>query len=242
MSPPESSPLSIACLLCGEETPRALHFMLPMLKTYLKREWRVENDAPERAALRIVNLDHPEGEALLASFGPGEHAVGCALRPRQFAPGTIHRALRGYEMLSALKEIERAAAQPAVAVASAGESPASSSQKSGEPVRAAASVAASDHARGFQLAFWPEEFQDWPRDWWSILACLRSRRLSEAELIQELNLPQITVTRCLEKLQSLSAVVVTYDREAIAAAAPKRPERPWRKLGARLVGLLGGRS
>ena len=75
MSPPESSPLSIACLLCGEETPRALHFMLPMLKTYLKREWRVENDAPERAALRIVNLDHPEGEALLASFGPGWREV-----------------------------------------------------------------------------------------------------------------------------------------------------------------------
>ena len=226
-------PLSIACLLCGEETPRALHFILPMLTSYLKREWQVESGAPERAALRIVNLDHPEGQALLDSFGPEHRAVGCALRPRQFAPGTIHRALRGYEILSALKEIERADVQPAASATV-------SAQAAPEVVAAAAAVAESDQARGFRLVYWPEDFQDWPRAWWSVLACLRNRRLSEAELVRELNLPPVTVAQCLETLQGISAVMVTYDMQAIAS--PQRAERPWRSLGARLVSLLGGRA
>jgi hypothetical protein len=209
---------TIACLHCDDDAIRSLQIILPMLKSYLGHDWTVDASNPRQAALRVVNLDHPEGAGILASLGP--NAVGCSVHPRQHAPGTIHfRPFRGYELLSVLKEIER--------TGMGGEA---------REQATAAHALEEDRSRSFKLAYWPDEFEQWPRDWWRILASLRQRRLSTAALAQQLNLPPETVAECLDRLLRIHAVTVEFDRNAIVE--PRLETGLWSKLSTRIVGLL----
>jgi hypothetical protein len=213
-----STSATIACLHCDDDAVRSLQVVLPMLKTWLAHDWSVDAHNSQQATLRVVNLDHPEGAALLASLGP--NAVGCSVHPRQHAPGTIHfRPFRGYELLATLKEIER--------TGMGGEAR--------EPETAAHALE-EDRSRTFKLAYWPDEFEQWPRDWWRILASLRQRRLSTAALTQHLGLPAETVAECLDRLLRIHAVTVEFDRNALVE--PRLESGLWSKLSTRIVGLL----
>lgn len=210
----------IACLSCEEDALHSLRILIGMLKPYLACDWHIHEDAAQPAALYLVNLDCPQGPALLDSFGSGVRALGCSLHPRQHPAGTIHyRPFRSYELLSVLKEIERV--------------------KYGDGAGTKASARQTleeDTTRRFKLTYWPDEFEDWPRPWWPILASLRWRRLSVAALADELDLPRHTVAECLDRLLSLHAVTVEYDMQAMME--PRREPGILRKLGERLVGLL----
>lgn len=209
---------TIACLHCDDDAIRSLQVILPMLKPYLAHSWTVDTSQSGQAVLRLVNLDHPEGAASLASFD--SYAMGCSLHPRQHAPGTIHcRPFRGYELLSVLKEIER--------TGFGGEA---------RDQATAAHALEEDRSRSFKLAYWPDEFEQWPRAWWQILASLRQRRLSAAALAQQLKLPSETVVECLDRLLRINAVTVEFDRHALVE--PRQETGLWSKLSTRIAGLL----
>lgn len=212
------TPAAIACLYCDDDAVRSLRAILTMLKPSLGRDWEVKSSVSHHAALHLVNLDHPEGAAALASLDAGTRAIGCALHPRRHPPGTIHyRPFRSYELFSTLKQIERLDTLAA-------------------PGNGAATPAEEDQARSFKLTYWPDEFEKWPHEWWPVLASLRSSRLNASALAQQLNLSAGTVNQCLDRLQRLHAVDVEFDRKQ--ASAPREVAGVWQKLGSRLAGLL----
>lgn len=225
---PASTPMSpsITCLLCPENHVLSLSSILVMLKPYLSRVWRAEQEDTDRAALQVVNLDHPDGPALLQMLGGiGPRVLACAQRPRQHQPGTIHRPFRGYEILAALKELERVGFHGA-AVGDA----------------SAVRRLENDRDRSFQLRSWPTDFEKQPREWWRILASLRGRRLTMAQLSQQLQLSRATVAECLDWLLHANAVSVEFDMNAAAATAKSGKISLLNRVSSRIMDKLWRRA
>lgn len=223
-----STPMSpsVVCLLCPENHVLSLGSILVMLKPYLSRVWRAEPGETGQAVLRIVNLDHPDGPALLQQLGGiGPRVLACAQRPRQHAPGTVHRPFRGYEILAALKELERIGFHGA----SVGDA-------------SAVRRLETDRDRSFQLRSWPTDFEKQPREWWRILASLRARRLTMAQLSQQLQLSRATVAECLDWLLHANAVSVEFDMDAAAATAKSGMASLLNRVGSHIMDKLRRRA
>ena len=99
---------TISCLLFEDDHVRALESMLLLIRRYLQPGWTVEaGTAATEAQVVLVNADHPDATALLGSLSHLPQVVGASTRPRDHAPGTLHRPFKPYEMMATLKEAER---------------------------------------------------------------------------------------------------------------------------------------
>ncbi|WP_217990248.1 hypothetical protein [Pseudomonas indica] len=214
------SELSVTCLLFDEDQLKALLSILPLIRKYLDREWQVDTDPSSVSDVVVVNLDDSAGGPLLeALVGKGVHAVGCARHPRLHVAGTLHRPFRGYEVLALLQEGERRAFDR------------SRSRPSRRDLES--------EVRRFALAEWPAEFREWPKEWWRVLAAIRTHCLSTAQIAQRCDLPEAEVMACLDILQERKAVSVRVDIEILDSAKGGRRPGFWRRIGARVSDLLG---
>jgi len=204
---------SITCLLFDEAQSMALTSVVSMLAQYLTQSWEVDTEWSPSSRIVLINLDHVDHAARMAALtGSSIRLVGCAERPRQHAPGAIHRPFRAYEILSLLKEYER----------TTGAAPATK-----EPL--------GEDARSFRLVAWPFDFLSWPREWWQVMAAIRTRSMSLQQIAEDCAIDPRQVALCLERLLTLDAATVRYDVAALdAALARKRRKGFWRRIGAQV--------
>jgi hypothetical protein len=91
-------PWRLGCVGFSQADHDALRCCLSRLQPYLHAPWElVEN--PDRADLCLASLDTSPP---ITSDHP--RVVGCAQRPREHAPGTLHRPLRVPQLLALLTE------------------------------------------------------------------------------------------------------------------------------------------
>lgn len=202
----------LACPNFGADEIKALRSMFSLLQQHLKQPWEIVQDA--EADLLIVNLDNGSPDSL----PPEVPVIGCALKPRQYPRGTLHRPLRAGELLALLTE----QAAPALAPA--------------EPSRLAADSLAE---RRFRLLAWPAGFEQWPAGWHRVLASISRDARSPADIAARTGVPVADVRRCLDQLERdiLVDVVVSHPCPDAKATAPRTGR--WSALASR-VGLLLG--
>jgi hypothetical protein len=204
---------SITCLLFDEAQSKALGSIVSMLAQYLAQSWEVDTEWSSSSRIVLINLDHLDHAALMAALSASPASVvGCAERPRLQAPGTIHRPFRAYEILSLLKEYERTTSTtPAVKVPEA------------------------EDPRSFRLVVWPFDFLTWPREWWQVMAAIRTRSMSLRQIADDCALDPRQVALCIERLLVLDAATVKYDVATLdAALARKRHKGFWKRIGAQV--------
>lgn len=202
----------LACPNFGADEIKALRSMFSLLQQHLKQPWEIVQDA--EADLLIVNLDSGSP----GSLPPEVPVIGCALKPRQFPSGTLHRPLRAGELLALLTE-------------QAGQAPAPA-----EPRRPASQSLAE---RRFRLLAWPAGFEQWPAGWHRVLAAIARDARAPADIAARTGVPVAEVGRCLDQLESdlLVEVVVFHPGPDAKATVPSTGR--WSALVTR-VGLLLG--
>lgn len=207
----QPEPLRLGCRGFADDEIAALRRLLALIQSHLPRRWALAQ-ADESPELTIVNLD-----AEPATRADGASVVGCALRPKQHAHGTLYRPIRAYQLLSLLGGF----------------------QPRGDGRTVDGTTDRVDAWR-YRLRSWPAQAMGWPRDWWSVMAAIRGVHRSGAEIAAQTGLAHDVVAACLTELDRLSAV----DAEAVtAAAAPSPPVRErathWRELSRRVGQMLG---
>lgn len=207
-------PKTLTCLLFDEEHGRALTSIMSMIGQYLRYSWRVTDEVSHRSNVIFVNLDHPGAPALLAAAGEGRRVVGCALRPRMHAAGTVHRPFRPYEVLAVLKEAEDGI------------------------LDSNSNEALTDASRLYKLVRWPDEFREWPKAWWRILAVIRKRALSVSQIASETGVAEQAVGECLEILQQHNLVMVEFDLARLEPVKPRSSRKLWARIGERIAAML----
>ncbi len=222
---------SITCLLLDDEVVRSLSSLLMLLQKYLDKSWTVDTTVSARTGLVLVNLDETDANGSLPPIPAGTQVIGVARRPRQHAPGTIHRPLRAYEILAQLKEAERLAATH-------------DANAEGDPqADSATQVLEHDEARIFRMEYWPPQFKQWPHAWWTVMAALRNRPLSIEQIATHTGLERQTIAQCLDALLAVTAVSVKFDMSNLQQAQPPSAEKKslWKRIGSRVSTLLRSR-
>lgn len=206
-----ADPVSAFTLACPNFTAdelEATRRLLQLLGTHLKHPWRLSESA-DVADVVVLNLDGN----IHVEFNRQATITGCSRRPRQHQGGTLHRPLRGYELLALLNREGQA--------------------------RSATTVASAASDARYRLRFWPYESNHWHRSRWLVMACLRHAYHSAAEVAQRSGVPQREVTQCLDALQRIGALDsdIRSDRPHRAAMRPQRGAL--RAIAAKVGAILG---
>lgn len=204
-------PLRVACVGFARNEVDALRSLLGLLAPYVKRRCLVVDE--NEADLTLVNLDSAPLPSATAAAAP---VVGCALRPREHAKGTIHRPLRAAQVLAVLSEI-----------AAAGDG---RQEPAEDPTL----------LWRFRLHGWPLDFAALPRSWWRIYASLAGETRSVAEISTHVGLVAGEVERAVRMLGQRGLIERTVDRVVTTGRAQTR--RGWRDLASRVGLLLGFRQ
>ncbi|NCT69096.1 MAG: hypothetical protein GXC76_15820 [Rhodanobacteraceae bacterium] len=208
-NPLESVSVRIACVHFQAREVDALRRLLVLLTTHLHRPWMLVADSTH-ADVILVNLE--EGAA--APSHSGARVVGCASKPKQHARGTLYWPPRAYELLALLNEL---------------------------PPPEAASLfgaATTDAEWSYRLRSWPAQFSEWPREWWKVLAAIRTAHMSVHELELRTGVGGVEVRRCIDELERLDLLDREQERPSPQRARRAAPDG-WRKLADRLGQLLG---
>lgn len=184
----------------------SLRSLLQLLDRYLRDAWEVADG--DEGDLVLARLD-----AQPASPPPsGRPWVGCAQRPRQFAPTrAIHRPLRAAEVLAVLNDPPVDGAAGTVRAVT----PA--------PAQADAS------ARCVRLDAWPLEFRSYPDDWLRILAALSGGAQSPSALAERTGATPERVAGCLAALDKAGLLSCSEP-----PCAPTASDPPWRRFAREL--------
>lgn len=201
-------PLRIRCRDFPPEDVDALRSLLKLLKDYLKHPWTVVESG--EAEVVFVDLDHASS---LPDTGSAR-LVGCARKPREHAPGTIHRPLRAAGVLAVLSEVSAQVAdhqQPE-----------------------------DDEATEwrYRLHCWPLEFEHWSRDALRVLASISPRHRSLKEIALCTGLPRNEIAATLGLLRKMDLLERQVERRSL----PRVDEAViagWRGLAMRVGQLLG---
>jgi hypothetical protein len=207
--PSGPKPLRIVCPNFSHDEVDALRSLVGLLRPYLKHAWLVEEG--DRGEVCFVNLDAATARLPVAH---GMRVVGCSLRPRLHAQGTLHRPLRVPEILAVLSD---------VATAHAAEGTSAS--------------ATQDITYRYRLRAWPIGFERWQKPWWFVLAAIAHAEHTVEEIAERTGVPMRDVHECLSALVRLDAVDRLAQRLAGANAAP--PRGSWRSLVLRVGQALG---
>lgn len=207
--PSDPKPLRIVCPNFSHDEVDALRSLVGLLRPYLKHVWLVEEG--DRGDVCFVNLDSADSRIPATD---DQRVIGCSLRPRLHAQGTIHRPLRVPEMLAVLSD---------VATAHAAERTSTS--------------AAQDLTYRYRLRAWPIGFERWQKPWWFVLAAIAQAEHTVEEIAERTGVPLRDVHECLSTLVRLDAVDRLAQRLAGANAMP--PRGSWRSLVLRVGQALG---
>jgi hypothetical protein len=207
--PSGPKPLRIVCPNFSNDEVDALRSLVGLLRPYLKHVWLVEES--DRGDVCFVNLD---AAATHLPIAHDMRVVGCSLRPRLHAQGTIHRPLRVPEILAVLSD---------VATARAGEGTSAS--------------ATQDITYRYRLRAWPIGFERWQKPWWFVLAAIAHAEHTVEEIAERTGVPMRDVHECLSALVRLDAVDRLAQRLAGTSAMP--PRGSWRSLVLRVGQALG---
>ncbi len=200
-----------------DEEKSSLRSLLGLLRPYLRGEWSlVEHDS---AHLCLVRLDAPEPVE-----APGGRWIGCALRPREFAAGTLHRPLRAAQILNALNDaVETDTARQDVPAPA--------------PVANPAAVPQAAMSGRLRLVGWPLDFDRGPSDRIHMLAAMTAGPLHFDELADRTSVARGTLRGWLQELHD--AGLVACDQLATQDVAPAPASLGWRALIARVGHRLG---
>jgi hypothetical protein len=204
-NPPRS--FRVVCAHFSPEEIEATRRLLGLLGTNLKQRW-VLAEAGEPADVVLLNLD----QHAPVEFDRRAALAGCSQRPREHPAGTLHRPLRGYELLALLNK-EAPAAQPSH------------------------TPAVAEAAGRYRLRCWPYEANSWDVVQWRIMAAMRRTYRSAQELAEHSGATPDQVQRCIDAVNRLGALERAVDRQPAAAAAT-RPAG-LRRLAVRVGAILG---
>jgi hypothetical protein len=163
--------------------------------------------------LVLLNLDAGDTPAP----GPATHpVVGCALRPRMHAQGTIHRPLRASEILAVLSDL---------------------GERAGRPFAQHNDVGALADGR-YRLQSWPMEFEQWPEDWLGVLAAMTRSARSLRDIAERTGLALEEVDRCVALLGRQGLLDIVESRMEHATEPPQTAGR-WQQLVSKVGQILG---
>lgn len=203
---PASRTFRVACAHFSPEELEATRRLLGLLGTHLKRRWMLA-EAGESADVVLLNLD----QHAAADFDRRAALAGCSQRPREHPAGTLHRPLRGYELLALLNK----------------EAPAAQSS---------ATPAVAEAAARYRLRCWPYEANGWDVMQWRIMAAMRRTYRSVQELAVHTGATPDQVQRCIDAVSRLGALERAIDRQP--ATTTPRPAG-LRGLAVRVGAILG---
>lgn len=206
---PPSRALRIRCHDFAREDVDGLRSLLGLLKDYLKQACVVTDVGP--ADLVFVNLDRPAA----APDYPGARLVGCAVKPRLQAAGSIHRPFRAAEVLAVLSELSSACATDE-----------------------REAIDEEGNEWRYRLRCWPVEFAHWSRESWRVMATITRRHCSLQEIATRTGMARKEVASVLCLLRRMDLLDRLVERRAL----PRVDESlvpGWRGLAARVGQLLG---
>lgn len=220
-------PLVIVCLNFPADEVQSARGLLKVLGNFLPRRCEIADQG--QGDLYLVNLD-----AETQQFAPpeGAHVVGCSIKPREHAPGTIHRPIRPSAMLAVVSDF-------AEKFPSTGKSGASKPEKKTE-----------DPPGGlewnYQLLSWPLDFPQMSMESWRILAFLSRYRANLPQIVKATGLGENEVARIVRQLTDIGSIERSANNPNTPAATyaegdgePVAPPSGWRKLASRMGKLLG---
>jgi hypothetical protein len=205
------SPLKLSCPNFQEEERASLRSLLKLLAPYLRSSWELIDG--EAGDLHLFRLDG-------GAVRPPSNARrwrGCALHPRTFGSGVLHRPLRAAELLTLLNE--------------------TSAEASASP---AASREAEAASTSFRLLCWPLDFEQGPMLRIHLLAALTGSPGSIEELARRIKADRDEVARWIGEWSTQGLLV----EETVATPVPAEASVPrngngWRGLLARVGRKLG---
>ena len=204
-------PRRLYCAGFSEADRASLCSLLGLLAPYLRPPWELV-DAPAQADLCLVRLD---GDVPLAVSHP--RLAGCALHPRKFAAGTLHRPLRAPQLLALLTA-------------------------TGEELSATASGKGSDRSThavpAFRLLAWPLNAECGPRLRLHVLAALSTGPATVDALAARIGASVQEVTGFIEPLCRDGLLVAEAQAAASASLSPPAASG-WRAFMAGLGRRLG---
>lgn len=203
-------PIRIRCHGFPREDVDALRSLLGLLRDYLRQPCLVVDDEP--SDLVFVDLDHAVGEP---DATPGARVVGCAVKPRLRARGTIHRPFRAAEVLAVLSELT-----------------------AGGTDVAAGTAAGEGGEWRYRLRLWPLGFEQWPRESWKVMAAIARRHCSVPEIAARTGLAPSEIAARVAQLRKLELLDTLVERRALVRD-PETNSPSWRGLAARVGQLLG---
>ncbi len=206
---PPNRTLRIRCHRFSREDVDGLRSLLGLLGSYLKQPCTVIDAGP--ADLVFVNLDDPAAGAEASDAC----VVGCALKPRLKAAGSIHRPFRAAEVLAVLSEV------------------AVSSDSEGRD-----GLEDEGNEWRYRLRCWPVEFAHWSRESWRVMATITRRHCSLHEIATRTGLARNEVAGVLRRLRTMDLLDRLVERRALPRA-DQTLVAGWRGLAARVGQLLG---
>ncbi|PJJ99844.1 hypothetical protein CO615_03105 [Lysobacteraceae bacterium NML75-0749] len=224
--------LVIVCLNFPADEVQSARGLLKLLVNFLPG--RCEIAGPDQEGdLYLVNLDAETP----ANPPEGAYVVGCSIRPREHAPGTIHRPIRPSAMLAVVSDfVEKF---PGTDKSSAKTSGVNKPEKKTE-----------DPPGGlewnYQLLSWPLDFQQMSMESWRVLAFLSRYRASIPQIVKATELSEGEVSSIVRQLTEIGSITRSANNPNTPAATfsqgddePAAPPSGWRKLASKMGKLLG---
>lgn len=219
--------LVIVCLNFPNDEVQSARGLLKLLDNFLPRRCEIADQG--EGDIYLMNLD---AETPTAYPPEGGHVVGCSIKPRNHAPGTIHRPIRPSAMLAVVSDfVEK-----------------SPSETQGAPGKTEKKpeTAPGGLEWDYQLRSWPLDFQQMPMQSWRLMAFLSRHRATLPQIVKATGLAESEVTNLIRQLSDIGCIERNASNPNTPAATfsqgddePATPPKGWRKLASRMGKLLG---
>ncbi|PJK10165.1 hypothetical protein CO614_02675 [Lysobacteraceae bacterium NML120232] len=218
-------PLVIVCLNFPVDEVQSARGLLKVLGNFLPRRCEIADQGEGDLYLLNLDAENPQNTP-----PEGAHVVGCSMKPRDHAPGTIHRPIRPSAMLAVVSDfVEKSPG--------AAPKPGKTEKKTEEP---------RNLEWSYQLLSWPLDFQQMSMQSWRVLAFLSRYRANIPQISKATGLPENEVSSIVRQLTDIGSIERSANNPNTPAstfaegdAEPAAPPKGWRKLASRMGKLLG---
>ncbi|MDO5609379.1 MAG: hypothetical protein Q4G62_01125 [Pseudomonadota bacterium] len=208
------TPLAIACPNFTTEEKQSVRALLRVLHNFLPVPCEVTEEPS--GDITLVNLD---ADAAPVTLPEGAFVIGCASKPREHPPRTIHQPVRPSSLLALVSDYMETSPQ----------------RKAYHPANGQTKLEWS-----YQLKAWPLDFQSLPREYWRVLAYLSRHNAHLREITYATGLAPHVIDTCLRHLLEQDLLKRSAHTQTPAPAANVAAPSGWRRLANRISMMWGG--
>lgn len=208
------TPLAIACPNFTAEEKQSVRALLRVLHNFLPVPCEVTEQSI--GDITLVNLD---ADAAPVTLPEGAFVIGCASKPREHPPRTIHQPVRPSSLLALVSDYMETSPQH-------------------RAHRTAEGQAKLEWS--YQLKAWPLDFQSLPREHWRVLAYLSRRNAHLREITYATGLAPQVIDACLRHLLEQGLLKRSAHTQTPAPATSVAAPSGWRRLANRISMMWGG--